>query len=322
MSGWSIYKSGGHSLIDNERLPSVAQEHKIVLTLKNLGGSVDKQSYGDVGIVTGFMKKPFSYSTNAQYSKIFSIDMGSLIPRLIGNLAADYTQRNLPLDTGYLSKKVFDPQASYLKLDLGFRIYDDPSVIDKCDLLATCCWPIANKQLSTLATESTDAVGRILKVPFLALGEAAKSGFAAGTSSGASAGLGTFVRDLYTNEIGSFTTKMPPHVDVKIGSYFERLDMVISNVDITFSQEFTRSGNNRYPTYADVSLGIESLYGSVGISDDNSTNEKTFGSGFKSGANSAKRVVIDQSVEANFVSKGWEELVQVGDKLNIFGSGD
>jgi len=319
MSSWSIYKSGGNSLIDDSTLSSVAQEHKIVLTLKNLGGAVDKQSYGSVGIVTGFMKKPFSYSTNAQYSKIFSVDMGSLMPRLIGNLAADYTQRNLPLDTGYLSKKVFDPQASYLKLDLEFRIYDDPTVIDKCDLLATCCWPIANKNLATLATDSTDAIGTVIAAPFLAFGESAKQGYTAGTTSGLAPGFGAFVKTLYTEEVGAFTTKMPPHVDVKIGSYFERLDMVISNVDITFSTEFTRSGGNRYPTYADVTLGIESLYGSVGISDNNSTNEKTFGSGFKSGANSAKRVIVDKSVEANFVSKGFEDIVQLGSALNPFG---
>lgn len=320
MSKWSIYKNGGaSSLIDSNT--GVVQEHRIVLTLKNLGGSVDDQSFGSVGIVTGYMKKPFTYSTNAQYSKIFSVDMGSLIPRLIGNMAADYTQRNLPMDTGYLSKKVFDPQASYLKLDLEFRIYDDPAVIDKCDLLATCCWPIANKNLATLATDPQDAIGNVIKAPFLAFSNAAGAGVAAGQTSGFGAGAGTFVRNLYLEGAGAFTTKMPPHVDVQIGSYFERLDMVISNVDITFSQEFTRSGGHRYPTFADISIGIESLYGSVGIDDSNSKNEKTFGSGFKVGNNASRRVIVDKSTKSNFVEKGFEDIVQLGGII-LGGSGE
>lgn len=306
--GWAIYSAGGNSLIDSNS--GVVKEHRIVLTLKNLGGSITDQSYGDVGIVTGYMKKPFTYSTAAQYSKIFNTNFSQLIPQLLGNLASDYTQRNLPLDAGYLSKKVFDPAASYLKLDLEFRIYDDPTVVDKCDLLATCCWPIANKNMALLATEATDALTQVGAAPFVALGSSVR---AAADTDGFLPAAGTFVNKLYTEALDRFTAKMPPHVDVQIGTYFERLDMVITNVDITFSTEFTRDGSITYPTYADIAITVESLYASVGISDTDekgnpSTKEKTFGSGFRTGRK-ASRVIIDKSNSADPLAKGVEDIV-------------
>lgn len=286
---WSIYNNTGGNgkgdLVSPENL-AAAQEHKITIDIlapnsqDNVLTSID-----------GFSNQAFNYSVDAEYSQILNwSDPDSLVFKLF----KDTTQRNTSFYSGYGSKRMFNPGKSYVKLNLKFRAYDKPDIINDCDLLVKCCLPIISRNNFMLNNKPTEVIANGLKNIAAAGGTAAGDVVFGGNVGDAG---GAILTEL-TNDL---STRMPPHLRVTIGSYFKKTEMVLTNCNFTFSKEFTRSRGITYPTYVDFDLQVESLYSSLAMGSSNTENanmqNQVFGPGFTTKQDS--RVVIDAYVVDN-----------------------
>lgn len=304
---WSIYKHEGSdgkgSLVSPEQL-GAAQEHKIVLDIM----PPNKVDGDPLATIVGFMKEAFSYSVKAEYNNILSWSDPSM---LLFDVFKDLTQRNTSFYSGYGSKRMFNPSKSYVSLNLKFRAYDDPDVIARCDLLTKCCLPFIDRGNAMLATDAIGVLGNVGRNVGKVLGESAFS-----LSEG---DVGAVPINAIKSIAENFTTKMPPHLRVSLGSYFKKSEMVLTSCDFTFSKEFTRKDGNRYPTYVDFDLGVESLYSSLAMSlsqDVENEQNRIFGPGFSINKTMGSRVTIDsqdvvvQYASTNEVKTLWDKAEQ------------
>jgi len=287
---WSIYRHEGTDGTGPVRSPeqlAAAQEHKIVIDImppNNIDGK-------PLATIEGFMKDAFTYSVKAEYNNILSWSDPDM---LAFNVFKDLTQRNTGFYSGYGSKRMFNPGKSYVSLNLKFRAYDDPNVIARCDLLTKCCLPIIARNNVMLQDNPLAIIGALFREGSKIIGEGAAE-IAEDVTNVGDVGLNT-LKSITDNT----TTKMPPHLKVSIGSYFKKAEMVLTSVDFTFSKEFTKSGNNKYPTYVDFDLGVESLYSSLAMYlPEDSANQQIeiFGPGFLVNKYQGSRVVIDQETD-------------------------
>lgn len=295
---WSIYKHEGSdgkgSLVSPEQL-GAAQEHKIVLDIM----PPNKVDGDPLATIVGFMKEAFSYSVKADYNNILA--WNDPMDSVFFKAAADIVQRNTSFYSGYGSKRIFNPSKSYVSLNLKFRAYDDPDVIARCDLLSKCCLPFINRNNFMLTGNAVEIAGKIVSESANVLASTGKAIY--------DDGLGAGVVNVTKAFLDQFSTKMPPHLRVSLGSYFKKSEMVLTSCDFTFSKEFTRKDGNKYPTYVDFDLGVESLYSSLAMSlstseADNQQNQ-IFGPGFMVDSAKGKRVTIDEKTDVaeNYVGK-------------------
>jgi len=285
MAEWSIYKNHGSDgkgdLVDPAQLPA-AQEHKITIDIIPNANVPNAKS---IYTLIGFMKDQFSYSVAAQYNKIKDI------PSLDGfaRYGKDLINSDASYHSGFFSKKMFEPGNAYSKLDLKFRIYDDPTITKKCDLLIACCLPMIAGDNPVLNT-SVIAVGSDL---FGKTVDAAAEVAVAATS----LNVGTTIAAAMDAIMKIGTTRKPPHLNVKIGSYFSKTDMVLTNVEFTYSKEFVYSEKLKqsYPLYADFNISLESLYSMLAMSDTTDENIKRFGTGFEQSG--MARVIVKTALD-------------------------
>lgn len=292
MADWSIYKNHGSNgkgdLTDPDKL-AAAKEHLITIEVI-VDGSTPY-------VINGYLNDPFNYSVGAQYNKI--VDIPSAGNNSLMRYVKDIANVDASYHSGFFSKKIFEPGNAYSKLELKYRVYDNPSVLEQCDLLTTCCLPMISSKSPVLNTNVVEAgidvvksVGSVLTN----IGQEAVTGDLAGMGGAALQGI---------LDIG-FTRK-PPHLNIKIGSYFKKDEMVLTNVDFTFSKNFiyNRRENKKYPAFVDFTLSVESLYSMLGMdtSEDNETT-RIFGTGFTNVSNT-RVFIVDQQLNANPAQKLW-----------------
>lgn len=296
MADWSIYKhngSGGRGDLTSPENLAAAQEHKI--TMEIIIGN-DKAPIP----IEGYMKDAFTYSVAASYNKILDYSSQEGFTRF----AKDLAQANSSLYSGYLSKKMFSPGNAYAKLELKFRVYDREDIIEICDILTTCCLPIIDKNNFMLNESAITVLGNFASNT----GTMAKNLVSNTIDGGAGEATGGLVEDLMDN----YTTRMPPHLNIWIGSYFKKSEMVITNLDFTFSKEFTKSKGKTYPTYADFNVSVESLYSMLGLgSGAHDRHKRVFGTGFHEKSGSRVTTITDTRLESNPVKTAVDQVKSV-----------
>lgn len=301
MSDWSIYKNHGSdgkgNLVDPAQLPA-AQEHKITIDIipnANTSNTV-------VATIEGFMKEPFNYSVGAQYNKIIDIPAAGGLVRY----GKDIINADASYHSGFFTKKMFEPGNAYSKLDLKFRVYDKPDVIQECDLLVACCLPMiaGNINGSRNPVLNTNLIGVGTGIIAGAI-DATKNISIDDLTNGFVGVVGSGLKTI----MGVGTTRKPPHLTVKIGSYFIKYDMVLTNVDFTYSKEFIFNSKTKssYPAFVDFSITVESLYSMLGIDGSDEESERRFGTGFRQQGESRVNVV-NSAVNENPVSAVWESF--------------
>lgn len=291
MADWSIYKhngSGGRGDLTSPENLAAAQEHKITIDIVIANGRKTIP-------IEGYMKDAFTYSVAASYNKILDYSSQEGFTRF----AKDLAQANSSLYSGYLSKKMFSPGNAYAKLELKFRVYDNPNVVQICDILTTCCLPIIDSNNAMLKEDAIQAIGAMTGKILSMVKNTATNTIAGGAGEAA----GGLTEDLMDN----FTTRMPPHLNIKIGSYFKKAEMVITNFDCVFSKEFTKSKGKTYPTYVDFNISVESLYSMLGLGDGADDRKKqVFGTGFEQA--NISRVIIETQLKQNPIKTAVDSL--------------
>ncbi len=203
---------------------------------------------------------------------------------------------------------MFSPGNAYTKLELKFRVYDNPNVVAICDVLTTCCLPLIDSNNFMLKEDVIQALGAFTGNMLSTI----KNTGVNLIDGGAGEAAGGLAEDLMDN----FTTRMPPHLNIKIGSYFKKAEMVITNFDCTFSKEFTKSNGKTYPTYVDFNISVESLYSMLGIgSGADDRKKQVFGTGFEQA--NLSRVIVNKQLKQNPVKTAVDSTNKIftgGDK--------
>jgi len=307
MAEWSIYKNHGSDgkgdLVDPAQLPA-AQEHKITIDIVSMANS--KKIIA--GQITGFMKDQFNYSVGAQYNKIIDIPSGGN-----GNLfryVKDVANADAIWHSGFFSKKVFEPGNAYSKLDLKFRVYDNPYVVRDCDLLVACCLPmvagkVGDSRNTFLNTSMEGALVGLVKESVTSVKESVN----ALIDDGPTAAAGTAMKNI----LGASSTRKPPHLNVSIGSYFKKNEMVLTNVDFTYSKEFAYSEyyKRSYPVYVDFNITVESLYSMLAIDNvDSIETNRIFGTGFGEEQHGTRVRMVHSGVVENPVEAAVKKAIE------------
>lgn len=298
--------------------PSATKEHKVTIVLYDPATVVNG---GDTqyGIIYGYMKNNFSYSSQGAYTDVWSTNFGN---SMFLKVLQDETRRNF-FNYGYITKKMYSNGPSP-SITIEFRAYagnddnvysarytkDNTSLtnpVDIADALINATLPRVSTNAVALTTSLTGTIQRA--------GNAANGvgDILTGTASMAYDGLKTIVDVASSNKSGlqsdaqniqnaentisqgadAFTSKKPPVCKLTIGNIFDKDYMAVKNVDVTLSKEYLSEG---VPLYGDFSVTFESLFNSsviYGNSDDSKSLRRTFGSGLNTNKTASNRISFD-----------------------------
>lgn len=237
------------------------------------------------GLIEGALQEQISYSVEANYNTIFSLDSYFNSLDSVATLA---TETSL-FRTGLFTKR-FWKGGGYLRINPKFRIVDhagDGSVVAKATILLNSALPQAN--LTGIADTLAGTVTRIqassrpegiseeqtssISTP-LAIGSGILVAGATGSvRAGVIAGVATKLLadpDSLRELVEGVSSNQPKPVIVNVSNYFEKA-FVTENVNVTFSQEMieTKEGNIS-PMYADFDclFGTQEVttFGNTGLS--------------------------------------------------------
>lgn len=242
--------------------------------------------------VVGMLQEQITYSVEANYNTIFSLD--SFFSSLNNALALTFEKR--VFGTGMYTKR-FWKGGGYLRITPKFRIVDhegDGFVIDNAIQILNSALP--QNDLSVLGDEKNQNYDANIApgAPFIVAGAGALAGagyamlkksgplgYVLPTTIGALAGAGaervlndpTKIKGI----IDGVSTNFPTPVVVEISNYFEKV-FVVESANVTFSQEMIETKDGKItPLYAD----FECTFGTQEVTTFGNTGLKNTGKRFK-----------------------------------------
>lgn len=284
---WSIYNSKGTGI------PQAANEMKFTMTFRRQPtGIVDGT---DLFEITGFMSDEFTYSSQANYDNIFTPT--DLVPKMLADVIHDETQRSFAT-YGYATKKTWTNNTSQ-SLTLKWRVVSnsplehgwvksltsdsqssDPVVIAKA-LMSTTMPSVGPNALLNFTSITRELRGVANKL--IGIGESKQSNFLPFgsqqqidpiTTLPEAAPVAEKTSNMFSNLSANLFPKHPPICALAIGNIFFKDFMVVKNVELSFSKEFSSPG---VPLYADYTVTLDSLFNSSTQSDEDA--DRIFGSG-------------------------------------------
>jgi len=193
--------------------------------------------------ITGYTKEPFKITMSNEYGQLFdSLPMADALAK-IGEPS---------LQTGVFSKKYFKGGGD-LDLKISFRVVED-GTSNTYKAIEDLLIMSSNLPFDTVKTLDK-AIGKV-KAQLIAAGGIVKGAFDSVTEGNASSLINAAYN--YVNELSNGIDNRT--VTFNYGTIFSASDMVVKDIDVTYSNEMTHSG----PLFVDFSVGLISVMATIG----------------------------------------------------------